>query len=76
MRDVDEVYDTFLSITTALSEKYCPLVKKVAEKPWLTKGILNTYKKKNLLYKDFLKKRTNIRHKNKLTRIMRKGLLQ
>lgn len=82
LEDVDEAYDTFLSITTALYEKSCPLAKKVvkqkaAEKPWLTKGILNEFKKKNLLYKDFLKKRTKQAehkyktYKNKLTRIMR-----
>ena len=32
--------------------------KTAAEKPWLTKGILNACKKKKILYKDFLKKRT------------------
>ena len=62
MEDVDEAYDTFLSIITALYDKHCPLVKKVirqkaAEKPWLTNGILNSCKKKKVLYKDFLKKK-------------------
>ena len=50
---------------------------KFAGKPWLTNGIQNECKKKNHLYKEFLKKRTteaeNIykNSKNKLTRIMR-----
>ena len=39
------------------------LVKKIvkpkyAEKPWITKGILKACKKKNSLYKEFLRKRT------------------
>ncbi|KAL7382736.1 hypothetical protein ABVT39_027076 [Epinephelus coioides] len=42
VENVDEAYDTFISITTALYEKNCPLVKKLvkhklANKPWLTK---------------------------------------
>ena len=31
LKDVDKAYDTFLSITTALYEKKCPLVKKVVK---------------------------------------------
>lgn len=31
---------------------------KFSEKPWLPKGVLNACKKKHLLYKESLKKRT------------------
>lgn len=60
MEDVNIAYNTFLSITTALYEKNCPQLKKVvekknAEKPWLTKGILNACKKtkQNYYIKNF-----------------------
>ena len=64
---MNEAYDSFLTVITSLYEKNCPLVKKEVEqksdeKPWLTNGILNACKKKNVLYKDT---------QNKLTRIMR-----
>lgn len=36
VKDVNEAYETFLSITAALYENNCPLVKKVG-KLWLTK---------------------------------------
>ena len=48
-------------------------------KPWFTNGLRNACHKKNLLYKEFLKKRTLIVHsryksyKNKLTNILRKS---
>lgn len=50
---------------------------KYIEKPWISKGIINACKKKNLLYKEFLKKRTIEAeqkyklYKNKLTKIIR-----
>ena len=80
--DTNEAYNTFVTIVSKLYDKNCPLVKKVVkhnsvEKPWLTKGILNACKKKNLLYKDFLKIRTKEAdckyktYKNKLIKIMR-----
>nr|XP_049607049.1 uncharacterized protein LOC125987031 [Syngnathus scovelli] len=79
--DVNEAYNTFMAIISELYDKNCPLVRKAVkhnsvEKPWLTKGILNACKKKNLLYKDFLKIRTKEAelkyktYKNKLIKIM------
>lgn len=53
--------------------------KKLAHKsnPWLTKGLRNVCKKKNLLYRNFITQRTEEaedkykRYKNKLTNIIR-----
>ena len=48
-------------------------------KPWFTNGLINACLKKNLLYKEFLKKRTLTvqsrykSYKNKLTNILRKS---
>lgn len=82
VRDVNRAYETFLTIISGLYDKHCPLVKKIVkqkyiEKPWISKGIINACKKKNLLYKEFLKKRTIEAeqkyklYKNKLTKIIR-----
>ena len=82
VKGANEAYESFLEIVAELYEKNCPLVKKIvkpkyAEKPWITKGISKACKKKNSLYKEFLKKRTTEAeqkyktYKNKLTKIMR-----
>lgn len=82
MSDVNRAYETFLTVISGLYDKHCPLVKKIVqkkyvEKPWISKGIINACKKKNLLYKEFLKKRTIEAeqkyklYKNKLTQIIR-----
>uniref|UniRef100_A0A8C6LAH3 Reverse transcriptase domain-containing protein n=1 Tax=Nothobranchius furzeri TaxID=105023 RepID=A0A8C6LAH3_NOTFU len=82
VEDVNMAYGKFLNIITSLYEKNCPLLYKVdknkyAKKPWITKGIQKACRKKNKLYKDFLKKRTeeaeqNYKiYKNKLISIMR-----
>ena len=82
VEDVDEAYNTFLSILNAIYDKNCPLVSKTVKnkfggKPWITNGIQKACKKKNALYKEFLKKRTTEAenkyklYKNKLIRIMR-----
>ena len=53
--------------------------KKYTEKPWITKGILIASKRKNVLYKEFLKKRTAEAenkykvYKNKLIQIIRRS---
>uniref|UniRef100_A0A3B3C2G3 Reverse transcriptase domain-containing protein n=1 Tax=Oryzias melastigma TaxID=30732 RepID=A0A3B3C2G3_ORYME len=80
--DVNTAYNVFLEKFCTLYEKNCPLVTKTicnkfAAKPWMTKGIQKACKKKNKLYKEFLKKRTieaqvNYKtYKNKLISIMR-----
>ena len=72
--DVNIAYDNFLD---TLYNKHCPLKRvenknmNTNNKPWFT----NACHKKNLLYKEFLKKRTfivqsrNKSYKNKLTNI-------
>ena len=66
-----------------LYNKYCPLKKSQSpqkhknEKPWITKGLENACKKKNTLYKLFIKHRTEEAekryklYKNKLVNIIR-----
>ena len=62
--------------------KNCPIVnekvkKRRTDKPWMTKSLINACKKKKILYRQFLKKRTDEceskykRYKNKLTSILR-----
>lgn len=50
VKDVNEAYETFLSITAALYENNCPLVKKVG-KLWLTKK--TQARRKNQYIKNF-----------------------
>jgi len=80
--DVNWAYETFMTIISGLYDKHCPLAKKIVkqkyvEKPWISKGIINACKKKKLLYKEFLKRRTMESeqkyklYKNKLTKIIR-----
>lgn len=81
-KDVDRVYEEFLRIFTSLYDKNCP-IKKYNRKlsntscPWITKGIQNACKKKNTLYRDFIRQRTKEaehkykKYKNKLTNILR-----
>ena len=81
--DPNQAYNTFLSVIVELYNKHCPIRKtpnkiiKRQEKPWITNGIENACKKKNMLYKTFLKHRTEeaeVRYKtykNKLINIIR-----
>lgn len=81
VEDLDKSYDSFITTISQLYDKYCPLVargsKRNIDKPWITKGLQNACKKKNLLYKQFLKSRTQEaenkykKYKNKLISIMR-----
>ena len=80
--DVNDSYNYFLKIFTDLYESHFP-VKRVKInsrndiKPWMTKGLVNACKKKNKMYKDFIKTRCKIlekkykHYKNKLTSILR-----
>uniref|UniRef100_A0A8C7XUM2 Reverse transcriptase domain-containing protein n=1 Tax=Oryzias sinensis TaxID=183150 RepID=A0A8C7XUM2_9TELE len=79
-KDVDIAYKCFLEIFRSLYNKNCPIYKfknKYAKCPWLTAGLQNACKKKNNLYKKFLKQRTRESeqryksYKNKLTEITR-----
>ena len=80
--DVDEIFDCFINDFTKLHEVYFPVKrvrvdKKSIEKPWMTKSLVNACRKKNNLYKIFLKNRCvktetrYKRYKNKLTTILR-----
>ncbi|KAI2647507.1 DNA-directed RNA polymerase subunit omega [Labeo rohita] len=81
-KNVNKAYELFLKKYLWLYNKNCPIKiwnDKVRNnnKPWLTKGILKSCKKKNKLYRDFVKYRTENAekkykaYKNKLTTIMR-----
>lgn len=81
--NVHDAYDEFMRIFKQLYDKNCPLKKicTISNKkghPWITKGLKNAIKKKNLLYKEFFKQRTKEaenkykKYKNKLTNILRK----
>ena len=81
-KDPDCAYRYFLDKYTALYNDCFPL-KKVKVKnvtlsnPWITKGLLKSVRRKNLLYKRFLAKPTSYRenlyksYKNKLTHSLR-----
>jgi hypothetical protein len=81
--DPNQAYEAFLSTILKLYDKHCPIRKTATrkkyrhDKPWITKGIENACKKKNLLYRLFLKQRTKDAenryktYKNKLIRIIR-----
>ena len=80
--NVNAAYDNFLNTFLLLYERNCPLQKcrkdpKRTDKPWITKGLSNACKKKNTLYRDFIKYRTKEketkykRYKNKLIDIIR-----
>lgn len=84
IEETNEAYEHFLKIFTSIYNKNCPIQQysrgnsqKTKENPWITAGILRACRKKNKLYKNFIKKRTKeaeIRYKqykNKLTSIMR-----
>ena len=80
--DIDNAYETFLRIFTSLYDKNCPIKRyyrkqKYKDRPWFTKGLQNACKKKNTLYREFIKQRTKEaekkykNYKNKLTKIIR-----
>ena len=85
--DVNITYNKFINLFTNVFNTNCPVniskltqgkrKYKIPDKPWMTTGLKNACKKKNLLYKQFLKNRTIERetkykkYKNKLTAILR-----
>ena len=81
--DVNFSYEPFVNKLTDIYRKKCPIVtSKVTNtrhhKPWMTSGLKNACKKKNLQYKYFLKSRSKQSedkyktYTNKLTSILRK----
>lgn len=82
VEDIDIAYESFLKTFNTLYDKHCPMKRynrkqKYNDSPWLTKGLQNACKKKNSLYRDFIKHRNTEtenkykKYKNKLTNIMR-----
>lgn len=80
--DVNDTYDIFVSTFVEILDRCCPISKMKLKKyshykPWFTKGLKNACKKKNSLYKNWLKYKTEStdvkykRYKNKLTYILR-----
>ena len=82
-QDVNTAYNSFVETFIMLYNNNCPIIKYKkndgAKTPWMTKGLLNACRKKNNLYKHFLKYRTNEaefkykKYKNKLTSILREN---
>ena len=58
--DVNDAYNKFINIFSNLCNNCCPIVKVKCrnnnDKPWITNGIRNACRKKNHLYKSFIKK--------------------
>ena len=60
-KDVDNSFDKFFLIVKTLLDTYAPIQKltkaesKLKSKPWLTRGIMTSIKKKNKIYKKFIK---------------------
>ena len=80
--EVNIAYDRFLDIFIKLYNKNCPIKQysnknKYVDNPWMTKGLQNACKKKNSLYRLFIKQKSveaelkYKKYKNKLLNIMR-----
>ncbi len=79
--DVNLSYKKFSERFSKVFNETCPIVKlnttRKNHKPWMSSGLNNACKKKNYLYKQFLKYRTEQaeikykKYKNKLTSILR-----
>ena len=82
--DVNVAFENFITKFQSILNKNCPVKtsnskRKQADSPWITKGLQNACKKKNNLYRKFIKCRTPEAemkyktYKNKLTQIMRRS---
>lgn len=79
--DVNEAYNCFLEKFCCIHKTCCPIKKikqnKRQDKPWMTNGLKNACRKKNLLYSIFIKKldkdskKRYKSYKNKLNTILR-----
>ena len=80
--DVNQAYEMFLNKFLLVYNECCPvrqvkLKQIVKQKPWMTRGLINACKKKNSLYRIYLKVRTFQSnqtykcYKNKLTKILK-----
>lgn len=82
--DTNTAYEAFLKVYISKYDKHCPRMlckqkNNYSKNPWISRGLQNACKKKNNLYRDFIKTRSKeaeIRYKvykNKLTTIMRQA---
>ena len=82
VENTNDAYNAFLDTFLTLYDRYCPVKKltqnsKTRRKSWITKGLEKSCKKKNKLYREFLKHRTKEKednykkYRNRLTSIMR-----
>ena len=66
MNNVQEVYDKFIQTLTNIYNDTIPIIKltqrKNPHKPWLTKALITSIKKKNKLYSKYLKYKINTDH--------------
>ena len=78
--DVNVAYINFIETFSKLYNLHCPVkkahAKGIYKKPWITNGLKNAFRKKNYLYRSFLREpklqNTGIKlRKNKLTSILR-----
>ena len=79
--DVNVAYMNFIETFSKLYNLHCPVkkahAKGIYKKPWITNGLKNACRKKNGLYRSFLRERTHTsenrykKYKNKLTSILR-----
>ena len=65
-KEVDKLFSNFIKLVSATINKHAPLTKasrkkrKLMNKPWITKGILVSIRRKQKLYINFLKNGTEI----------------
>ena len=82
--DVDDSYNTLLSIFIPLLDKHLPFKKKKVfinkiRKPWISPKLFRCIKRKNELYKIFLNNKSPVnenkykRYRNKVTKLVRKA---
>ena len=81
--NVDDCYNVFLNTFSSAFKDTCPEIKpmkvsvKKSNKPWMNKSLINSCKKKNSLYGQYLKTKSDKslwkykKYKNKLTSILR-----
>ena len=63
LQDINSAYEEFLRIFTSLYNKNCPIIRcskkvKYSVCPWITRSLQNACKKKNTLYRQFIKLNT------------------
>ena len=61
--DVNGSYNNFIDLILNSLDRHCPYESKIIKikklkKPWINKALIKACKKKNLLYKSFLSKKT------------------